>query len=81
MAMAAREEAKEAILVDGRVRWAVGIYWRATESELTGRGMQQAMEMGRRAGMREAVAKGDIATGIMLRLWRIEQYVRVEGIV
>ena len=68
MAMAAREEAKEAMLVDGRARWAIGIYWRATESELTGRGMQQAMAVGRRAGMREAVAKDDIATGILLRV-------------
>ena len=68
MAMAAREEAKGAILVDGRARWAVGIYWRATEGELTGRGMQQAMAMGRRAGMREAVAKDDIATGALLRV-------------
>ena len=68
MAMAAREEAKEAMLVDGRARWAIGIYWRATESELTGRGMQQAMAVGRRAGMRETVAKDDIATGILLRV-------------
>lgn len=68
MAMAAREEAKEAMFVDRRARWAVGIYWRATESELTGRGMQQAMAMGRRAGMREAVAKDDIATGTLLRV-------------
>ena len=73
MVMEAREEAKEAMLVDGRVRWAVGIYWRATESELTGRGMQQAVAMGRRAGMREAVVKDDIVTGILLRLWRIER--------
>ena len=73
MAMAAREEAKEAMLVDGRARWAVGIYWRATESELTGRGMQQAMAMGRRAGMREAVAKDDMATGAVLRMREIER--------
>ena len=68
MAMAAREEAKEAMVVDGRARWAVGIYWRATEGELTGRGMQQAMAMGRRAEMREGGAEDDIATGTMLRV-------------
>ena len=36
MDIAASEEAKGAMVVDGRARWTVGVYLRATESELTG---------------------------------------------
>lgn len=43
MDMAAREEASEAIVVEGRARWTAGKYLRAAESELTGRGMLQAV--------------------------------------
>ena len=49
MDMAAKEEASEAMVVEGRARWTVGIYLRATESELTGRGMLRAVAMGIRA--------------------------------
>lgn len=49
MDMAAREEANEAMDVDGLARWTVGVYLRATESELTGRGMLRAVATGRRA--------------------------------
>lgn len=49
MDMAAKEEAMEATVVDGRARWTVGMYLRATESELTGRGMLRAVAMGIRA--------------------------------
>lgn len=73
MDMAAKEEAMEAMVVDGRTRWTVGVYLRATESELTGRGMLRAVAMGTRAteahlgtGMREAVAKEGMATDALL---------------
>lgn len=49
MVMAAKEEAMSAMVVVGRVRWTVGVYLRATESELTGRGMLRVVAMGRRA--------------------------------
>lgn len=49
MDMAAKEEAMEAMVVDGRARWTiVGVYLRATEGELTGRGMLRAVAMGTR---------------------------------
>ena len=73
MTMAAKEEAKEAMLVVGRARWTVGVCLRATESELTGRGMQQAAAMGRGAGMREAVAEEDMATVALLTESKIER--------
>ena len=49
MDMAAKEEAMEAMVVGGLVRWTVGVYLRATEGELTGRGMLRAVAMGTRA--------------------------------
>ena len=49
MDTAATEEASEAMVVEGRARWTVGMCLRATESELTGRGMLQAVAMGTRA--------------------------------
>ena len=67
MDMAAREEAMEAAVVDGQVRWTVEVCLRATESELTGRAMLVAMgsratEASLGAGMREGVAKDSVAT-------------------
>ena len=69
MDMAAKEEAMEVTVVDGRARWTVGVYLRATESELTGRGMLRAIAMGTRAtgvGMRDAVAWEGMATDALL---------------
>ena len=74
MDMAATEEAKEARFVDGRARWTVGVYLRATESELTGRGMLRAVAMGSRAtgaGMRQAAAREGMATGALFRMCKI----------
>ena len=74
MDMAARAEAMVAMVVDGRARWTVGVYLRATESELTGRGMLRAAAIGRRgAGMREAVAEDVMATDELLRMCKIER--------
>ncbi len=78
--MAAKEEAMEAMVVDGLVRWAAGVYLRAADSELTGRGMLRAVAVGTRAtgaletgqGMREAVTRKGMATGAMLSESRIE---------
>ena len=74
MDMAARAEAMVAMFVDGRARWTVGVYLRATESELTGRGMLRAAAIGRRGeGMREAVAEDGMATDALLRMCKIER--------
>ena len=54
MDIAASEEAKGVMVVDRRARWTVGVYLRATESALTGRGTLRAAAIRRRvAGMRE----------------------------
>ena len=73
MVMAATEEAKEAIVVVGRACWTVGVCLRATGSDLTGRGMQQAAAMGTGAGMREAAAEDGMATDALLRVSKIER--------
>ena len=54
MDVTASEETKRVLVVNRRARWTVGVYLRATESELIGRGTLRAAAIGRRvAGMRE----------------------------
>ena len=80
MHMASKEVASEAIVVEGRTRWTVGLYLRAAESVLTGRGMLRAVAMGILAtvqagtgqGMRQAAAREGMAAGAILSKGKIE---------
>lgn len=80
MHMASKEVASEAIVVEGRTRWTAGMYLRAAESELTGRGMLRAVVAGiwttvqavTGRAMRLAAVTEGMTAGAILSLSKIE---------